>query len=262
MKNLLAVALISGAFILVVGCGSDKKPAASTEVKDAAAAPAAVSDQAKAVTSSDKPAVETPVAGSAKSTAPAVPAVEKAGTPATTSTKPAPYGVGTKAPYGIGPAASPGTAGDTISDASIKNWMGAIGDFQKLGAKMDKTNTASDPNGAAAMAMATSTEKDASNIATKYGFKDMNEFGEVSKRIMAGTLYIAMKQSLDTALKDMPADQKAMVMAAMGTQSKQIEQFKQQVTQLGVTDKDLNVIARNLPTIQKFLDADSGKAEE
>ena len=261
MKNPLAVALISGAFILVVGCGGDKKPAASKEVTEAPAAPDAVSDQAKAVTSSDKPAVETPVAGSAKATAPATPAVEKAGAPAPSTGK-TPYGVGgtTKAPYGIGPAASPGTAGDTITDASIKNWMGAMGDFQKLGQKLDKSNT--DPNSTVAMAMAMSTEKDASNIATKYGFKDMNEFGEVSKRIMSAVLYITIKQSLDTALKDMPADQKAMVIAAMGTQSKQIEQFKQQVTQLGVTDKDLNVIAKNLPTIQKFLDMEPAEKTE
>ena len=256
MKNLLAVGLLSGAFILVVGCGGDKKPAASKEVTEAPAAPDAVSDQAKAVTSSGQPAVETPVAGSAISTAPATPAPA----PVTTSTKPAPYGIGTKAPYGIGAAASPGTAGDTISDASIKNWMGAMGDFQKLGQKLDKSNT--DPNSTVAMAMAMSTEKDASNIATKYGFKDMNEFGEVSKRIMSAVLYITIKQSLDTALKDMPADQKAMVIAAMGTQSKQIEQFKQQVTQLGVTDKDLNVIAKNLPTIQKFLDMEPAEKTE
>jgi len=258
----LAIAALT--LLFVVGCGSDKKPATSTDVKEGAAAPAAVSDQAKAVTSSDKPAAETPVAGSAKSTAPVTPAVEKSTTPAasTTSTKPVPYGIGAKAPYGIGAAASPGTAGDTISDASIKNWMGAMGDYQKLGAKLGKADTGSDPNSAVATAMAMGAEKDTQAIATKYGFKDMNDFGEASKRIMTGMLYVATKNALDEAMKDLPADQKAMAAAIMAAQAKQIEQFKQQVTQLGVTDKDLGVIARNLPAIQKFLDTSENKDTE
>jgi len=260
MRSLTVVAVTF--FVLALGCGGDKKPAASTDVKEGAAAPAAVSDQAKAVTSSDKPAAETPVAGSAKSTAPTAPAIEKAPAPATTSTRPAPYGIGAKAPYGIGAAASPGTAGDTISDASIKNWMGAMGDFQKLGQKLDKADAGSDPNSVAAMAMAMSAEKDATSIATKYGFKDINEFGEASKRIMTAWAYVTAKNAVDQLMKDLPADQKAMAAAIMATQSKQIEQFKQQVIQLGITDKDLSVISRNLPAIQKFFDASENSNAE